>query len=157
MKRKYVISLAAAAIGSTALAFTAVHAQGWGHHGGHRHGFGAAGACIVTMTPAQKEGLKEIFTSAKPGLKADFETVKTDRQNVDLAILSGGTNLSDLETTLSKDELTLQQAKDALATAICKNANLSNAKTLYTGLQSQRESNHAAVKELFQAARPPRP
>jgi hypothetical protein len=160
MKRKYLISLAAAAIGSTAL--TAVHAQGFGHQWGHHHhGLGAAGACIATLTQAERQSeLKPIFTNAKTGLKADFEKVRTDKQNIQMAILSGGTlndqNLQTLEGTLSTDEATLQSAKDALASSICtaQGVNLTNAKNLYSGLLAQRKSNHEAVKNLFEAARP---
>jgi hypothetical protein len=158
MNRKYVISLVAAVLGSAALAVTTVHAEGgWGPHHGHHHGFGAAQACIVTMSPTQKAGLKQIFSSNKDTLKADFKTVKTDRENVQLAILNGGsyngTSLSNLESTLQTDEGTLQAAKDALATTICNNANKTAALKLYTGLQSQRQSNREAIQSLFQAAR----
>jgi len=160
MKRKYVFSLAAAAIASGALAVATAHAHGFGHHG--HHGSAAVKACIVAMTPQQREELKGIFSTAKTGLINDHKTVKTDKENLALAILSGdnATALVPLEKTLSADEATLKAAEDGVAVQICgmlsttPGGQLAKAKTLYTDLQALRESTHATARADFQAARP---
>ena len=64
MTRKYILSLAAATIGSGLIAVTGAYAFGFGGHHGH-HGSGAARACIAVMNPDQRDDLKSIFKGEK--------------------------------------------------------------------------------------------
>jgi hypothetical protein len=158
MNRKYVISLAAAVLGSAALAATAVHADGgwgggFGHHG--RHGGSLVRKVCLVALPADKHPeVKGIFEKAGPGLKTDFETVKKDREAVADAILSrNDSGLTSAENTLNTDAATLRSAQEAVTAQICgllDQDQLGKAKTLYGQLQANRETVHG----YFEAARP---
>lgn len=160
MKRKYIFSLAAAAIGSAALAVASAHAA-WGfeHHG--HHGSGVIRVCIAVMTPTEKAAspsLQSIFGSS--GLKTDHQKVEADKEALAEAILGGSATASQVsgdETTLSTDEATLQTAEDSVATQVCGKltpAELEKALALYKNLLKLRESTREQAHQLFENARP---
>lgn len=154
MKRKYVFSMAVAAVGSAALAVAAAHAAYGGHHG--HHGSAAAKACIAVMTKDQRMGLKTIFSGEKTTLKSDHQKLASDEQALTEAILSKTSDLSGLETTVSNDKKTLVQDQDALAVKICATLNsqqLSAADGLYKNLLALRHSTHQQAREYFKQAR----
>ncbi|HKD65360.1 MAG TPA: hypothetical protein VKB84_00870 [Candidatus Binataceae bacterium] len=155
MKRKYIFSLAAAAVGSVALAAAAVHAEGFGHHGRH-HGSGAVRACIAVMNPTQRANLKTIFTpDEKSTLKGDYEAVKGARNALNLAILGGTTDLSKQEGDLSAAQSKLLADQDKLAVKICGSIGqpqLGSADTLYKNLAALRESTHEKAHEILKEA-----
>jgi hypothetical protein len=157
MNRKYVISLAAAVLGSAALAATAVHADGgwgFGDHHGHHGGSLVRKVCLVALPASERPQVKAIFEKAGPGLKTDFEAVKKDRDALADDILSGNdSGLTGAESTLNNDAATLRSAEEAVTAQICGLLNqeqLGKAKTLYGQLQANRET----VRGYFEAARP---
>ncbi len=155
MKRKYVFSCAAAAIGSAALAVAAAHANGFGH-GGHRHGSAAAKACIAVMTHDQRANLKSIFSGEKTTLMSDHQKVASDNQDLTQAILGKTSDLSTLENNLSAAKLKLLQDEDATATKICATLNpqqLSAAQGLYKNLLTLRQTTHQQAQDYFKQAR----
>jgi hypothetical protein len=154
MTRKYILSLAAATIGSGLIAVTAAHAFGPGGHG-HHHGSGAVKACIAVMTPEQRGDLKTIFMTDKGTLMADHQTVRADKQALNVAILKG-TGVSDAETNLADAKAKLQKEEDAVAAQICgtlKGTQPAAALTLYNGLTALHESTHEQARTLFKNAR----
>ena len=160
MKKKYVFSVAAAAIGSAALAVAAAHAAyGFGHHG--HHGSGAAKPCVAVMTHDQRMGLKAIFKGAKTNIIADHKSVKAAKEALAAAILSGDTTTAlsapdGPESKLSAAELKLQQDEDAAAVTICgklSSQQLSAAEGLYKNMLKLRESSHEKAREYFKQAR----
>ena len=154
MTRKYILSLAAATIGSGLIAVTAAHAFGPGGHGGH-HGSGAVKACIAVMNQDQRTGLKTIFMDEKGTLMPAHQKVHADRQALELAILNKG-DVSVAETTLNTDKAALQTAEDDLAVKICgtlTDKQPAAAVSLYTGLTALRQSTHEQARTLFQNAR----
>ncbi len=154
MKGKYILSIAAGVIGSAAIALTAAHAQGGGFH--HHHGSAAARSCIAVMTPDQRSNLKSIFSDARSTLMTDHQNVRAAKQALTEAILSKNTNLGQLESNLSKAQLTLLQDEDAAAVKICGLLNsqqLSAAEGLYKNLSSLRQSTHQQAFEYFKQAR----
>jgi hypothetical protein len=155
MKRKYVLSMAAAAIGSAALAVTAAHAYGFGH-GGHHHGSAAAKACIAVMTHDQRANLKTILSGEKTTLMSDHQKVRSDKQALTQAILDKTSDLSALEGTLSTDKQKLLQEEDAVAVKICATLNsqqLSAAQGLYKNMLTLRQNTHQQAREYFKQAR----
>jgi hypothetical protein len=154
MNRKYIFSLAAAAIGSGVIAIAAAHAHGFGHHG--HHGSGAARACIAVMTPDQRAGLKGIFGDAKTNIIADHKGVAAAKQDLALAILSKNDNLSTLESNLATAKSKLQQDEDAAAAKVCGVLNpkqLEAAQGLYKNMLALRESTHKQARAYFMDAR----
>lgn len=154
MNRKYVFSLAAAAIGSGVIAITAAHAFGGGHHG--HHGSGAAKACIAVMTHEQRADLKTIFGDAKTNIIADHKKVSEAKQELALAILSKKDDLGTLESNLSAAKSKLQQDEDAAALKVCGELNpkqLSAAEGLYKNLLTLRENSHKQARDYFKDAR----
>ncbi|HZY58671.1 MAG TPA: hypothetical protein VFE56_02835 [Candidatus Binataceae bacterium] len=154
MKRKYVLSLAAAAIGSGMIAVAAVHAHGFGHHG--HHGSGAARACIAVMTHDQRANLKSVFTDAKTELMGDHQKVKAAKEDLTLAILGKKDDLGALESSLSVAKAKLQQDEDAAAVKVCGLLNpkqLSAAEGLYKNMLTLRETTHKQARDYFKAAR----
>ena len=89
MTRKYILSLAAATIGSGLIAVTGAYAFGFGGHHGH-HGSGAARACIAVMNHDQRDGLKSIFKGEKGAFFTDHKAAETAKQDLTLAILNQG-------------------------------------------------------------------
>jgi len=156
MNRKYVFSVAAAAVGSAALAVTAAHAfGGFGPHG-HHHGSPAAKACIAVMTPDQRANLKSIFTDAKAGLMSDHQKVQSAKHDLTEAILSKHADLGPLENNLSTAKLKLLQDEDAVAVKVCGLLNpkqLSAADGLYKNLLALRQSTHEQARDYFKQAR----
>lgn len=155
MSRKYVLSIAAAAIGSVALAVGAAQANGFGHRG-HHHGSAAAKACIAVMTHDQRANLKSIFSGEKGTLMHDHQTVVSDQQALTQAILNKTSDLSSLEGTLSSDKQKLLQEEDAVAAKICGSLSaqqLSAAQGLYKNMLALRQSTHQQAREYFKQAR----
>ncbi len=154
MTRKYILSLAAATIGSGLIAVTAAHAFGPGGHG-HHHGSGAIKACIAVMNPDQRAGLKTIFTDEKGTLMPAHQKLRADKQALELAILNKG-DVSGAENTLNTDKVALQKAEDDLAVKICAiltDKQPAAAVTLYNGLTALRQSTHEQARTLFKDAR----
>jgi hypothetical protein len=154
MNRKYIFSLAAAAIGSTALAVTAANA--FGGHGGHHHGSPAARACIAVMTPDQRSNLKSIFSDAKSTLMMDHQKVESAKQDLEVAIFTKGSDLNTPENNLSAAKLKMLQDQDAAAVKVCGLLNakqLSAAEDLYKNLVALRQSTHEQARDYFKKAR----
>lgn len=154
MNRKYILSLAAAAIGSGVIAIGAAQAHGFGHGG--RHGSGAARACIAVMDHDQRAGLKTIFKDAKTNIIADHKAVGAAKQDLALAILSKKDDLSTLETNLATAKSKLQQDEDAAAAKVCGVLNpkqLDAAQGLYKNMLALRESTHKQARAYFMDAR----
>jgi hypothetical protein len=153
MTKKYVITFAAAAIGAGFLAVNA-YAHGFGHRG-HR-GSSAAMSCIAVMTPTQKANLKQVFEGNRQKLRDDSGAVKSAKEALAGAILSGSKDVSAQETELSKAKLQLQKDKDAAAMQVCGQLDakqLSAAETLHKNLATLRENSHEQARNYFQAAR----
>jgi hypothetical protein len=155
MTRKYILSLAAATIGSGLIAVTAAHAFGGpGGHGQH-HGSGAVKACIAVMNSDQRAGLKTIFVDEKGDLIPAHQKVRADKQALELAILNKG-DVGGAENTLATDKAALQKAEDGLAVKICAiltDKQPAAAVTLYNGLTALHQSTHEQARTLFKDAR----
>jgi len=155
MNRKYVFSLAAAAIGSGVIAISAAHAYGFGHHG--HHGSGAAKACIAVMTHDEKMGLKTIFSDAKTNIIADHKSAAAAKHDLELAIVKNPKgDFSALETSLANAKSKLQQDQDKVAAEVCGSLNsqqMGAAEGLYKNLLALRESTHSQARAFFKDAR----
>jgi hypothetical protein len=155
MTRKYILSLAAATIGSGLIAVTAAHAFGPGGHG-HHHGSAAVKACIAVMTPTERADLKTIFGDYKTDLRTDFQKVRADKEALNVAILTPKGDVSGAENTLATDQATLQKEADELAGKICGTLNgtqQSQALILYNELTALRKTSHEEARAYFKAAR----
>jgi hypothetical protein len=154
MTRKYILSLAAATIGSGLIAVTGAYAFGFGGHHGH-HGSGAAKACIAVMNHDQRDGLKTIFKGEKGTFFTDHKAAETAKQDLALAILNKG-DVSTAENNLSAAKLKVLQDQDAVAAKICGQLNaqqLSAAQNLYKNMTALRQSSHEQARTIFQNAR----
>ncbi len=159
MTRKYILSLAAATIGSGLIAVTGAYAFGFGGHHGH-HGSGAARACIAVMNPGQRADLKNIFKGEKSTFIADHKAVMTAKQNLTLAILKNPkvdpSTLTGLETALSSAKAKVQADQDSIATQICGSltgTQQAAALDLYSNMVALRQSTHQQARTIFQNAR----
>ncbi|MGB8411478.1 MAG: hypothetical protein WCE23_01505 [Candidatus Binatus sp.] len=138
-----------AAVAGAAIFAVTGYAQAFAGHGGH-HGSSALGACMATAPKSVKTGLRSTFKSSS--LRTDEKAVHTAKQALDQAILAKSTSLTADEAALSAAELKVIQDRDAIAQNVCgqlSQAQLSAASTLYTDLQSNRQT----VRGYFQSAR----
>lgn len=156
MKRKYVVSIGAAVVGSAALVVAAAHAHGGFSAHGHHHGSAAAKACIAVMTPDQRGSLESIFGGVKTNLMNDHQKVASAKDDLTLGILEKKDDLSSLENNLSAAKLKLLQDEDAAAAKVCGLLNpkqLGAAEGLYKNMLALRDSTHEQAREYFKQAR----
>jgi hypothetical protein len=144
-------SLAAAAV-ITALLAPAAYAHGFR---GHR-GTSAIMPCMAVAQPQQKASLKQMFANSKQTLKTDHQNVKTARNALTDAILSGSKDLSAQESAVSKAELQMLHDRDTLATKFCGQLSpkqLNAAQTLHKNMRTLHEQSHAQAKSYIEAAK----
>jgi hypothetical protein len=145
-------SLAAAGL-ITALLAPAAFAHGFRHH---RGGASAMMPCMVVATPEQKANLKQLFTSHKQTLMTDHQKLRSTRQTLNEAILSGSKDLTSQEEAVAKAQQRLQHDRDALAAQFCgqlSQKQRSAAQTLYKNLSELRAKSHQEARSYFAAAR----
>jgi hypothetical protein len=156
MNRKWIAPIAAALIGTGFLVATVfAYGEGGGGRGHHHGGSSAMGLCISVMTPAQKASLLTSLGSSWETLKADSETVRSDKAAITHDILYGNSVTTD-ETNLAAAESALQSAKDSLASQVCgKVSKLAAVQNLYNelqGLQVQEKTLHQQAHTDFKTA-----
>lgn len=137
----------AAATGAAVLGLVG-YAYAFPGHWGHHHA-DALAACVVAAPQSVKTNLWSTFKSSP--LRTDREAVWTAKDNLNKAILAKTTPLTPYENALSSARLKMLQDKDALAQNVCgqlSQTQLTAASTLYTNLQSNRQT----VRGYFQAA-----
>jgi hypothetical protein len=145
-------SLAAAGV-ITALLAPAAFAHGFPHH---RGGASAMMPCMVVATPEQKANLRQLFTSHKQTLITDHQNLRSARQALNEAILSGTKDVTTQEAAVAKAQQQMLHDRDALAAQFCgqlSQQQLSAADTLYKNLSQLHEQSHQQARSYFAAAR----
>ena len=145
-------SLAAAGL-ITALLAPAAFAHGFPHP---RGGASAMMPCMVVATPQQKARLRQLFVSRKRTLITDHQNLRSARQALNEAILSGSKNVTSQEAAVGKAQQQLLHDHDALATQFCgqlSKRQLGAAQTLYKNLSQLRAETHQRARSYFAAAR----
>jgi phosphoenolpyruvate-protein kinase (PTS system EI component) len=136
----------------TAMLSPAAFAHGFrGHRGGS-----AMMPCMAVAQPQQKANLKKMFADSKQTLKTDRQNVKTARNALNEAILSGSKNVAAQEGALSKAQLQMLHDRDMLATQFCgqlSSSQLNAASTLYKNMRKLHEQSHAQAKSYLEAAK----
>jgi hypothetical protein len=151
--KKFSPFIAAVVVTVVAMLSLDAHAQGFPGHGGHHHGSAALTACMVAAPASVKTNLWSTFKSSP--LKTDRQAVETAKQNLDQQILAKNTSLTQYETALSQAQLKMIQDQDAIAQGVCgqlSSAQLAAASTLYTNLQSNRQTMRGYFEAAHQAA-----
>ena len=148
---KFYRSLAMAGV-ITAMLAPAAFAHGFR---GHR-GASAMMPCMAVAQPEQKAQLKQMFGNAKQTLKTDHQNLKTAKNALSEAILSGSKDVSAQEGAVSKAELQMLHDRDTIATQFCGQlspSQLSAASTLYKNMRQLHEQSHAQARSYFEAAK----
>ena len=136
----------------TALLASNGYAQGFG---GHHRGGSATRTCIAVMSSSQKANLKQIFSTQKQTLMTDHQNVKSAKNALTTAILSGSKDVSSQESALASAQQQLQKDSDATAAQICgqlSSTQLSAAQTLFTNMSTLRANTHQQAMSYFQQA-----
>ncbi len=137
----------------TVLLAPAAFAHGFPHH---RGAASALMPCMVVATPQQKANLRRMFLSRKHTLIADHQNLRSARQALNEAILSGSKNVTSQEAAVGKAQQQLLRDRDALATQFCgqlSHQQLGAAQTLYKNLSQLRAESHRRARSYFAAAR----
>lgn len=122
---------------------------------GHR-GASAIMPCMAVAQPQQKANLKQMFANAKQTLKTDHQNVKTAKNALSEAILSGSKDVSAQEGAVSKAELQMLHDRDTIATQFCGQlspAQLNAASTLYKNMRTLHEQSRAQAKSYLETAK----
>jgi hypothetical protein len=138
-----------ATITGAAILGLAASAHAFAGHGGHHHGSPALAACMAVTPKSAKSTLWSTFKSSP--LHTDMQAVQTAKSNLAEQILAKNTSLTQYETALSQAQLKVIQDEDAVAQNVCgqlSSTQLAAASTLYTNLQSNRQT----VRGYFEAA-----
>jgi len=138
-----------AAVTGAAILTVAAYVQAFSGHGGHHRGSSALAACLAAAPKATKANLWSTFKSFP--LRSDRQAVETAKQNLTQAILAKNSSLSGYETALSGAQLKMIQDEDTIAQSVCGQlsaSQLTAASTLYTNLQSNRQT----IRGYFEAA-----
>lgn len=137
----------------TALLASAAFAHGFSHH---RGGASAMMPCRIVATSQQKANLKQLFMSRKQTLITDRENLRSARQALNEAILSGSKDITTQEAAVGTAQQQLLHDRDALATEFCEQLSqqqLGAAQTLYKNLRQLRTESHQQAQKYFAAAR----
>jgi hypothetical protein len=146
-------SLFIAAVTGAAILTFAAYAQAFSGHGGHHRGSPALAACLAVTPKSAKTNLWPTFKSSS--LRSDRQAVWTAKQNLTQQILAKNPSLTGYETALSQAQLKVIQDKDAIAQSVCGQLSVSQltaASTLYTNLQSNRQTIRGYFEAAHQAA-----
>ncbi len=142
-----------ASVTGAAILSLAVSARAFSAHGGHHHGSAALAACMAAAPQSAKSGLWSTFKGSS--LHTDMQAVETAKNNLAEQILAKNTSLTQYETALSQAQLKVIQDQDAIAQNVCGQLSptqLAAASTLYTNLQSNRQTVHGYFEAAHQAA-----
>jgi hypothetical protein len=131
----------------------AVSAQAFSGHGGHHHGSPALMACMTAAPASVKTNLRSTIKGSS--LRADRDALRTARINLAQQILAKNTSLGTYETALSQAQLKVIQDEDAIAQNVCGQltaSQLAAASTLFTNLQSTKQTVHGYFQTAHQAS-----
>jgi|GEM_PF-4239404 hypothetical protein len=126
---------------------------------GFAHRRGAASAlmpCMVVATTQQKADLRRMFLSQKQTLITDRQNLRSAKQALNEAILSGSKDVTSQEAAVGKAQQQLLHDRDALAAQFCgqlSQQQLGAAQTLYNNLSQLRAESHRQARSYFAAAR----
>ena len=136
-----------------AIVTLAAYAHAFSGHGGHHHGSPALAACLAATPKSAKTNLWSTFKNSS--LHSDRQAVSTAKQNLAQQILAKNPSLTAYESALSQAQLKVIQDEDAIAQSVCGQlsaSQLAAASTLYTNLQSNRQTMRGYFQAAHQAA-----
>jgi Spy/CpxP family protein refolding chaperone len=142
---------ALSAVAGAALAFGICATAAFAYPG--HHGFRTPGmkAVWTVLQPDQKAQVKQIFQTARPTLKADFQNVRTSREALAQALISGG-DVTTAEQNLETAQKTLMEEKISVAQQVAALMN-SSQRAAAAQLLTELENTHKQVHGYFQQAR----
>ena len=148
---KLYLTLAAAGV-ITALLAPAAFAHGFRGHGGAS----AMMSCMAVAQPQQKADLKQLFANAKQTLKTDHQNVRSAKQALAEAILSGSKDVTPQESAVAKADLQLLHDRDAISTQFCgqlSQQQLTAAQKLHKKMSQLHEQSRQQARSYFREAR----
>jgi Spy/CpxP family protein refolding chaperone len=149
MKVKTLSAVAGAALALGVCATAAFAYPGHpGHHGSRTPGMKAV---WTVLQPDQKAQVKQIYQSARPTLKADFQNVRAARQALAQALVSGG-DVTTAEQNLETAQKTLMEEKVSVAQQVAALLN-SSQRAAAAQLLTELENTHKQVHGYFEQAR----
>ncbi len=146
MKFKALSAVAGAAL---ALGVCATAALAYPGHRGSR----TPGMKVIwtVLQPDQKAQVKQIYQTARPTLKTDFQNVRAAREALAQALISGG-DVTSAEQNLETARKTLMEEKISAAQQIAALLN-SSQRAAAVQLLTELENTHKQVHGYFQQAR----